>query len=150
VSLYVLVVLLLFLSLNALIGGGLLIFQPDGTLLGFPDNWIDRSPFSSYLLPGLILFTANGVLPALAIVGLVTKRPWRWTRLINIYSGRHWSWAFSLYAGIISIAWIGAQLLMTPGFWLQSVIIFNGLGIIICTLLPNMMKYLEQPLHRGG
>lgn len=148
-ALYALVILLSFLALNALAGGVLLIIEPDGALLGFPDGWMEHSPFRTYLIPGLILFTANGILPLLAILGLVTRRRWTWPNLINIYKDKHWGWTFSLYAGIISIAWIAFQLLMTPSFWLQSVIILNGLGIVICTMMPNVMKYYEQGVQPG-
>jgi hypothetical protein len=56
----------IFLSLGALYGGGALILGPDGHLLGMPTSLLAGSPFHSYLLPGIILFTFVGIAPLLA------------------------------------------------------------------------------------
>src|ERR1700682_2442994 len=60
------VVLEIFLGLGALFGGGALILGPDGHILGMPTSLLAGSPFPSYLLPGIILFTFIGVAPLVA------------------------------------------------------------------------------------
>jgi hypothetical protein len=60
------VVLEICLGLGALFGGGALILGPDGHLLGMPTTLLAGSPFPSYLVPGIILFTFVGVAPLVA------------------------------------------------------------------------------------
>lgn len=141
--LYPLLVLHLFLGAGGLYGGGMLLLKPDGSLLGMPTEWIEHSPFKDYFLPGFILFTVNGLLPLFVFAGLLLKPGWPWADSLNIYRNRHWAWTYSLYSGIIVIIWITVQLIMTQYFWLQPVMIFTGLLIIICTMTPAVMKAYE-------
>lgn len=55
-----------FLGIGALFGGGALILAPDGHLLGMPVKLLAGSPFPSFLVPGIILFSLIGVAPLLA------------------------------------------------------------------------------------
>lgn len=141
---YPLIVLHLFLGLGAVYGGGSMILEPDGSMLGMDTGWLIHSPFKSFLIPGLVLFIFNGVLPILTAAGLFFKPQWRWPGVLNLYSGRNWSWAFSLYTGIIVICWITIQQVMTQYFWLQPVMILTGLLIIIFTLTPGVMRWCEE------
>jgi hypothetical protein len=141
--LYLLLVLHLFLSLGALAGGGMLVLQPDGSLLGMEPGWLAQSTFSSYLIPGFLLFIFSGLLPLFSFIGLLFKPEWRWANALNIYPNRHWAWTYSLYSGIIVITWITVQLVMTRYFWLQPVMIFTGLLIVVFTLTPSIMKKFE-------
>jgi len=59
----VLLFLLLFLSLGALFGGGVLIIDPSGDLFQMPVIILQNSPFNNFLIPGLFLFIVLGVLP---------------------------------------------------------------------------------------
>ena len=60
------VALEIFLGLGALFGGGALILAPDGHLLGMPTKLLAGSPFTSFLVPGIILFSCVGLAPLLA------------------------------------------------------------------------------------
>src|ERR1700675_1064190 len=60
------VALEVFLGLGALFGGGAFILGPDGHLLGMPTKLLAGSPFTSYLIPGIILFTFIGIAPLLS------------------------------------------------------------------------------------
>jgi hypothetical protein len=66
----------IFLGLGALFGGGALILAPDGHLLGMPTTLLAGSPFTSFLVPGIILFTLVGLAPLLAaaITGIRSAR----------------------------------------------------------------------------
>lgn len=142
-SLYLLLALHLFLGINAIAGGSLLIIKPDGSLLGMRKEWLMHSPFSSFIIPGFLLFLFSGLLPLFAFFGLAFKPALKWPQAMNIYSNRHWAWAYSLYSGIILIVWITVQLIMTQYFWIQPVMIFTGLLIIIFTLTPTVMNHFE-------
>jgi hypothetical protein len=101
-----------------------------------------KHSFFFYLLCVLYIFL--GALPMLIVSGLVKKMSWQIANALNIYKNRHWAWTFSLYEGIISISWITVQLVMTQYFWIQPVIIIIGLLIIICNVIPEMMKQFES------
>jgi hypothetical protein len=60
------VVLEIFLGIGALFGGIQFILAPDGHLLGVPLSILAGTPFRSFLVPGLLLFTFVGVAPIVA------------------------------------------------------------------------------------
>jgi hypothetical protein len=134
----------IFLGINGLVGGLLLAVKPDGSLLGMQTGWLDNSPFKSYLIPGILLLTFLGILPLLTLSGLIIKKNWAWAEIFNIYKNKNWAWSFSLYTGIVAIFWITVQLLMTQYFWIQPVIIFLGLFIIILTMTPEVIRHFEN------
>jgi len=68
----ILLLLLGILGLGAIGGGAAFIISPDGKLMGMPLSVLNRSPFSSFLFPGIILF-------------LVPLLP----RVRSIYQGTH-------------------------------------------------------------
>lgn len=141
---YFLSFLHIFLGLGGAMGGAMFIIEPDGSLLGMDISWLANSPFNSFVIPGLILFLFNGVLPLLTFIGLISKPNWSWPEILNIFPDRHWSWAFSIYVGIIVIAWIAIQQMLTQFFWLQPVMIITGILIIIFTLMPSIMRYFSK------
>jgi hypothetical protein len=51
-----------FLGLSGIAGGIGLIAQANGEPFGLPQGLLQYSPFHSYLIPGIILFVANGLL----------------------------------------------------------------------------------------
>ncbi|HLP12376.1 MAG TPA: hypothetical protein VK177_10630 [Flavobacteriales bacterium] len=144
ISLYLLVTLLLFLGLGALSGGYLLMVDPDGSALGMDSEWLKNSPFNTYLVPGIILFFFNGLFPILTIVGIIFKPRIPFLEKINIFKTQNWAWSYSLYSGIMAIAWIIVQQAMTNYFWLQTVILVTGLLIIITTLLPGVTSAFKN------
>ena len=62
----------LFLSIGALLGGGALMLAPRGGIIPLPVSALNGSPFDSYFVPGLILFSVLGLGPlgAAALVWL--------------------------------------------------------------------------------
>lgn len=140
---YVLCLLLLFLSAGALYGGGALIIRPDGSLLQM-HPWLSKLPFPDFLIPGIILFVMNGLLPLLVFAGLLFKPSIGFMNRFNIYKDKHWSWTFSLYSGVVTIIWIIVQQFITDFFVLQPTITSVGLLIIVCTLLPRVVKHYTQ------
>ena len=125
-----------------------MILSPDGSMLGMNPSWLEHTPFTSYLIPGLILFTCMGLLPVISCYGLWFQPDWDWTQKLNIYRDRHWSWTFSLYSGIIVIIWIVVQQIMAQYFWLQPVMTATGLLIIVFTLIPEVLQRYEGKPHR--
>lgn len=141
---FILIVLLSVLSLNALYGGGALILSPDGALLGMNTEWLSGSPFSTFMIPGILLIVSNGIVPAAALAGIITRSDWKLAERFNILPDSHWSVSVSLFAGVIAVIWIGIQQLMTRYFILQPVISLTGIVIVITSLLPSLRKYLRN------
>lgn len=140
-AVYLLVALIIFSGISAITGGAMMIVKTDGSLLAMEPGWLAGSPFTSYLIPGIFLFTVNGLFPLLTAAGLLFTPKWKWTSWFNIYKQQHWAWTCSLFTGIILISWIIIQQFMTRYFWLQPCIAAVGLLIIIFTMIPGVMKY---------
>lgn len=67
------VILLLLNGIGALYGGWQLATDPTGGSLQMPLSYLEHSPFATYLLPGIILFFANGI-GSLVVLGLMLAR----------------------------------------------------------------------------
>lgn len=70
---WLLVALCAFVGLTAFAGGLALMEAPDGSLLRFPPDTLVHSPFTSFLVPGLLLALLVG-LPNVLAAGLVAQR----------------------------------------------------------------------------
>jgi hypothetical protein len=68
------VVLLVFQGFGAVGGGGVLMLGPRGEIMPLPLSLLSGSPFSTYFVPGLVLFTVLGVGPLIVAV-LAWRRP---------------------------------------------------------------------------
>jgi len=66
---WILLVLLVIQGLGGLTGGLSLAIRPDGSIMKIPLSYLDGSPFSDFLIPGLVLFLVLGVLPLVAAAG---------------------------------------------------------------------------------
>ena len=131
-------ILLGFLALGAIGGGGVLIVSPTGELLGMPLSELNNSPFNSFLIPGIILFIVLGIIPLLLIIALLKKPEFKLAGLINLFKDMHWSWTFSIYVAIMLIGWIQIQMIFLQSVvWLHTFYMFYAVAIIIVALLPT-------------
>jgi len=134
-----------FLALGALGGGIVLIISPTGELIGLPVSEFKNMPFDSFLIPGIILFSALGIIPSLLIIALLKKTQSKLAEQTNIFNDMHWSWTYSIYIAFTLIGWIHIELIFLQGavHWLQTFYIFYAILIIILALLPQM-RYLYK------
>jgi hypothetical protein len=77
IYLYMLFTLHLILVISAIAGSTMMIYKPDGSLLGLELSRLQNTPFSDYLLPGLILLVSNGLFSLFALIGLVFEPSWK-------------------------------------------------------------------------
>jgi len=141
-------ILLAFLGLGAIGGGALLIISPNGTLMGMPLSLLDNSPFHSFLLPGIFLFTILGIAPCLLIVALVRKPASIFAERLNCYHDMHWAWTFSIYLAFILIAWIQLEIAFIQTIsWLHTFYMFLAIIILFVALLPAVRVLYEKSKH---
>jgi hypothetical protein len=67
------IVALVYLGLSGIVGAIPLLMHPAGEPWGMPQSLLRHSPFHSYLLPGIILLLANGLL-SLWVLWLAVRR----------------------------------------------------------------------------
>jgi hypothetical protein len=135
---YLLIFQMFFLSVGALFGGYMLINDPSGNSLQFPEGSLTNSPFSDFTIPGVVLFMSLGIFPLFLIYPLIFRPEWRWTNLLNIYKNRYWAWTYSLYVGIIMVLWIDIQIyVIGGGATIQLFYALFGICTVITALMPS-------------
>jgi len=145
---YCLVLLLFIEGILALMGGFKLIKDPTGSLIGMPTTLLSHSPFSNFLIPGIVLFCLLGVFPLVVIYLLLFKPQGKFFSFLNLHSDRHYSWSFSLYVGLLIILWIFFEV-----WWvgythpLQIIFSFLGMLIIMLALMPSVKNHY---LHKNN
>ena len=128
---YLLGALQLFIGLTAIAGGLRLVANPSGTL-EFPLEWLNNTPFTTYIIPGLILLIVIGVSSVLA--GIVTFLRSRYTGNIAVVLG-----AFLILYMIIEVWLIGLRTLLQPLYFILGVI-----ELIIGLKLSELVKIVHQ------
>lgn len=131
IALLLLLLGLLVQGLSGLWGGGVLVWDPTGTLLQMPLSLLDGAPFADYFVPGLILLTLLGVGPL--IVG------------IGVWRGRPWAWYGAVAVGGALVVWIGVEVWMI-GYHTDPPLqlIYGTLGVLLLalSLRPSVRRAL--------
>ncbi|MDO8992297.1 MAG: hypothetical protein Q7U83_04490 [Daejeonella sp.] len=144
-ALYFLISLLAFLGFGAIGGGGVLILSPSGQLMGMPLSLLDHSPFTNFLIPGIILFSVLGLAPFLLIFALLKKPESSFAEMLNCFNDMHWSWTFSVFMAYILIIWIQVQMVFIQAVsWLHAFYIFLALLILFVCLLPGLRQEFKK------
>jgi hypothetical protein len=140
-----LILLQLLLGVGAVFGGGVLILAPDGHLIGMPLNLLASSPFTNFLVPGLLLFFFVGAFPIAVAYSLWQRPGWRWPNLLNPFKRMHWSWAASMAAGAAVLVWILVEVIFVGLGWAHVLYLVWGGVILALTLLPGVHRYCARP-----
>lgn len=91
-------VLVFVLAVNALLAGYLFMSDPSGKFLGTSTAILKHSPFDDFFIPGLVLFSVNGLLAI--VTGFMLVRLWK--------AGPVWL----AIQGMLLTGWIFVQMLM--------------------------------------
>ena len=143
-SIYFLCIIMFFQAVSGVAGGLSLVIRPDGSILHMPVSSLAGSPFHNFLFPGFCLLFLLGIIPGLTCWGLFKKPKSRWFGYFNIYTNRHWSWAYSLYIGIMLVFWIDVEVIVVGyGSSLQAFYGLLGLFILVLALMPRVMKHYK-------
>jgi hypothetical protein len=141
---WILFILHILLGVGAIASGLLMMISPDGDLMHMPLNLMQDSPFSTYFIPGLILFTFLGIYPMIIAYGLWKKPTWTWAEAVNPFKRFHWSWAGSIAAGLIVVIWLTVELIWVGYSFLHTVYYIWGGLITLITLLPGVRRYIQK------
>ena len=138
--------LLGFLSISAVFGGGALVISPSGKLLGgLPLSILRNSPFSSFLVLGIILFVILGICPGLLVVALLKKPASGLAERFNFCKDMHWCWSFTIYTAFALIIWIQVETIYIKGVgWLQTFYMLLAIPIIFIALLPDVRNRYKK------
>jgi len=74
-----------FVAIGAVPAGYSMIVEPSGSDLGMTTAILEGSPFSSFLIPGIFLFTVNGIFNIIAAV--LSFRKYRYAGLAGLFLG---------------------------------------------------------------
>lgn len=126
--------LLILVGGNALVAAVLFVARPDGSALGIPQDWLEGSPFDSYLVPGFLL-GGLGLLSWGAAVAQLRRHPLAWA----------WSGAAAVGFGV----WILVQAYSMGSFRhpaqtvLQAFVL--GIAIALGVLSLRQMQIWRRP-----
>jgi hypothetical protein len=131
--------LLALLGVGAIFGGGVLIISPFGEAFGMPLSLLANSPFSNFLIPGVILFVVLGVTPLWVVWALLKKPHYQLAESINFFSDMFWAWSFSIYVAFALIIWIQVEMYYLQSVhWSHILYMFWAVLIIFIALLPQV------------
>lgn len=128
-----LLVLLYFGAVSA-VGGGVLGVVANGA--GVPLEYLKGTPFTSYLIPGLILGVVIGGTQGLAAITTQRRSPF--------------SPIAATVAGFGMIVWIFVELAITGYSWLQAVYLALGVGELLLVLVLLGVLSPAARLHPVG
>lgn len=124
-----LVVLQVFIGLGAVAGGFVLILEPSGASIGIPLELLKDSPFSTYLVPGIVLLAVNGMG---SLVGAVAS-----------FTRHRFSGELAIALGSFLFVWILLQVYLFAGFhWVHA--LYLGLGLLESALGWTVRKVLRR------
>lgn len=118
------ILLLSFNSIGAIFGGWSFINDPSGGDLKIPITYLDHSPFTNFLIPGIIL------LPSMAYS---VYSPW-----YGLFKWKKYAWLI-IFQGVLLIGWIIVQMiLLREIYYLQF--IFGGIGVVLLLIGITLNK----------
>ncbi len=145
---YILIVAIALEAIGAIYGGISLMNDPSGESIRLSITLLQGTVFSSFLIPGIVLFLLLGFFPLFLIFPLIFKPNWPIINGLNIYKSYHWSWTYSMYTGIMLSIWINIQIiLLSTGSVIQEAFGLFGIFIVILTLMPNVKRYYRIQNH---
>lgn len=125
-----------------------LLLSPSGEGMGLPLDLLDSTPLGDFTLVGVFFVVFYGVLPTLATYGLLTRKRWRWTDVVNRWTGQHWGWTASAAVGVILLLWIAVEIVLLGvlsgiGGVLQAAMAAWGLWMLVLAFLPSVRSSMR-------
>jgi hypothetical protein len=130
--------LLLLIGIGAVAAGWAFIQDPNGSGVGISLDYLKDSPFKDFLIPGIVLFSVNGVA---SLIGAV----------LAFFKNRN-SGIFTMILGVAMLIWIAAQVYWLGwSSWLQPTFLAVGaIEIALGFLMYGEKRDNHMILHRHG
>ena len=113
------IILLVFTGISACFGGIVLVMDPTGSIIQMPVELLKHSPFTNFLIPGLILLIIIGIGSIVTTVFVISKNKY-FPKIITA-------------SGSALMIWIITQI-----FMIQSLsylhFVYGGIGLILLIL----------------
>ena len=123
-------VLQAFIGVGEVAGGLGLALDPSGESLRIPLELLEETPFTTFLIPGIVLFAVNGL-------GSLTGA-------IASFARHRYAGEMAMALGAFLIAWIAVQVYWFAGFhWLHW--LYLSLGIVEEALGWSVRRTTIQP-----
>lgn len=119
--------LLVFIGVGGVVCGLMLMLKPNGEYLQLSENLINHSPFETYFIPGLALFSVNGVL---SLVGALLS-----------FKNHRFSGLMTMGLGVAMIIWILAEVYWVNEYSFLQPTMF-GVGVI--ELILGYVQYRKN------
>lgn len=113
-----------FIGICSVAGGLGLVTEPNGTNLGFKVEWLSKSPFTDYLIPGLVLLFVIGI--GSLVGGVLSFLRYRCAGLCAALLG-----AFLMTWIVTQVCWIGLTIWLQPLFF----------GLVAVELIPGLLLW---------
>ena len=143
-ALVALIVVQLFQAVGALGGGAELVASPRGGIIKVPLRDLNGSPFSDFLIPGIILFVVLGVGPLVVAWALIRRPPSATLEALNPVRHEYWGWTLSGVIGVGLVIWIAVEVLIIPFTFLQPFYAAVGIVIVLLTLAPSVRAFYRR------
>ena len=114
------IILLFFNGVSAIFGGGGLILDPTGASMQMPIEFLVSSPFNNFLIPGIILFSVNGLFNL--FVGILGIRK-------NAMFP-----SLTIVCGLLLTAWLTVQIVIIKDFYAPLHLTYYLIGILLMFL----------------
>ena len=125
------VVLLIFIGVTALFGGGALATDPTGDTLGMPVDILKNSAFNDFFVPGLILFVVLGLGSIITSIVVIMK--------VHGYP------FLTIFIGFALSIWISVQMLILRDVhYLHILYGLIGIILIVLGILLRKKEYGKQ------
>jgi len=147
-AVYLLVALEGILAFLGFFSGISFLTSPSGESHGMDPSVLEGTPIGDFTLVGVFFVICYGILPVLAIYGILKLPRWRWTDAINKWTGQNWAWTAIVATGVILIVWIAIEvaLIGSPdGFprFLQVIMTVLGVVFLVLAMLPRVRAFTK-------
>ena len=124
------VVLLFFNGVSAVFGGLGLISDTSGETFQLPIGFLEHTPFNDFLIPGVILFTVNGLFNLfVGILGILQKKIFTFLTLL---------------CGAMLFGWLTIQIILIREFYAPLHLPYYITGLAMMFLAYLMMKQMKS------
>ena len=145
------VALLTFLAVGGFVGGVAFVTDPSGASIGARLAWLEKTPVSDFLLPGLFLLFVYAIGSLVLIAGLVWRPASGVLGRIDAALHHHWAWAGTIAMGATLVAWILYEFtIFSERIVLQPILLGVGVAMVAICATASIRRYTAVPSPHGG